>query len=273
MDARPDAAHRDLLIAGLGHVVVDGSPGSPCDPTPFLRVRKNRKFMGVQDDLAVVAAGRALAAAGLGSGSLGERAGLYLAVGYIPFEKADIDRLLEGSFDERGAFSMALFTTRGYGAVNPLLTFRCLSNMPAFHISVNTDLQGPYIVTYPGPGQLYLALEAAVRALAGGEVDVALVAGVNGLERAAGCVVIETEAHARARTAPAARARLADLAVSYRAHDPIEEPATGSDPPLGPAALPVALSLAAEAGETTFRHEVHARDGIDATSTWEIARA
>ena len=41
--------------------------------------------MGVQDDLAVVAAGQAAASAGLGN-ALGERAGLYLSVGYLPFE-------------------------------------------------------------------------------------------------------------------------------------------------------------------------------------------
>ena len=52
-----------------------------------------------------------------------------------------------------------------FAALNPLLTFRCLSNMPAFHVSVNFDVQGPYFVTYPGAGQLYLALEEAVDAL------------------------------------------------------------------------------------------------------------
>ena len=78
------------MLTGLGHVL-----GAPCDPRLFLRVRKNRKFMGLQDDLAVVAAGRALESAGLADATLGERAGLYLAVGYIPFERADIDSLME----------------------------------------------------------------------------------------------------------------------------------------------------------------------------------
>src|SRR5207253_861874 len=96
-------------------------------------------------------------------------------------------------------------------------------NMPTFHVSVNFDVQGPYFVTYPGPGQFYLALEAACTALAEGEVDVALVGGVahqrnylvryhfsrlelpvaaEDLQDAAGCLVLERAGAARARGAP-----------------------------------------------------------------------
>src|SRR6266545_929174 len=175
MDKGARSITRDsVVVTGMGHVI-----SGLCDPTPYLKVRKNRKFMGVQDDLAVVAAGAALEHAALdaGHGGLGERVGLYLAVGYIPFEQSDIDQLLESSVDERG-FSMHRLSTVGYSQLNPLLTFRCLSNMPAFHISVNFDIQGPYFVTYPGPGQFYLALEEACRALLANAIDVALVAGV-----------------------------------------------------------------------------------------------
>ena len=37
--------------------------------------------------------------------------------------------------------------------------------MPAFHVSLNFDVQGPYVVGYPGIGQFYLALEEACAAL------------------------------------------------------------------------------------------------------------
>ena len=67
-----------LVVTGRGHVV-----SAQCDSTPYLKSRKNRKFMGVQDDMAVVAAGIALGDAGLRGelGRLGERVGVYLAVG------------------------------------------------------------------------------------------------------------------------------------------------------------------------------------------------
>jgi len=271
---------RDLVVTGVGHVV-----STPCDPSPFLKVRKHRKFMGGQDDLAVVAAGRAIASAGLGD-ALGERAGLYLATGYIPFERADIELLLAGSL-ENGRFSMARFSTEGYNAVNPLLTFRCLSNMPAFHVSVNFDLQGPYFVTYPGPGQFYVALEEASAALESGAIDVALVAGVahqdNFLVRhhfsrvdppaerlvdAAGCIVLERASRAGSR----ARGRFLERRLVYRPCDPLEDAIapreSGADGGLGPASLPVALSLR---GPGRFTHGILSRDGLEASSVWEFA--
>ena len=122
-----------IVVSGLG----EAGPGA--DARPLLKVRKMKKFMGVQDVLAVCAAGQALAQAGFGSGlgELSERTGLYLGVGFIPFEQDDIDRLLTDSIDEGGAFSTVRFSTGGYEAVNPLITFRCLSNMPAFHVSAS----------------------------------------------------------------------------------------------------------------------------------------
>src|SRR5262249_16911286 len=212
-----------LIATGVGVAL-----GAPCDPVPYLKVRKLRKFMGLQDDLAVVAAGRALHAAGRGA-ELGERAGLYLAVGAIPFDGAEIDALHAASSID-GRFSMHRFASEGYLVPDPLLTFRCLPNMPAFHVSVNFDVQGPYFVTYPGPGQLCGALDAASAALRTGTVDVALVVGVahqrnflvehhvrrllpprriEALRDAAGCLVLETAAHAAARGATA-RARMLD---------------------------------------------------------------
>src|SRR5216683_2228045 len=78
-----------------------------------------------------------LESAGRGGQALGERAGLYMAVGSIPFEREHTDLLLRRSIDPDGRVSMARFSTDAFGALNPLLTFRCLSNMPAFHVSVN----------------------------------------------------------------------------------------------------------------------------------------
>jgi len=268
----------------MGHVV-----SGPCDPTPYLKVRKNRKFMGVQDDLAVVAAGLALKQAGLGS-ELGERVGLYLAVGYIPFEQSDIDQLLKNSVDDSG-LSIRRLSTSGYSQLNPLLTFRCLSNMPAFHISVNFDIQGPYFVTYPGAGQFYVALEQACSALRFGMIDIAIIGGVahqqnflvehhfrriepaaDRLLDAGGCLISELAEHANQRGARV-RAVLREYNVRYRAHDPFRESLKpreiGADPAMGPASLPVALSLGRE---PKLRHEITGRDGINASSLWELVQ-
>jgi hypothetical protein len=282
MDQGSEAAAPDpVVVTGLGH-----AGPLPCDPAPYLKVRKNRKMMGPQDDLAVVAAGKALAAAGLGS-ALGERTGLYAAVGYIPFEESEIELLLQGSLEGQ-AFSMRRFSTEGYNAVNPLLTFRCLSNMPAFHVSANFDLQGPYFVSYPGPGQFYVALEEARAALAAGRNDVALVQGVahqqNFLVRhqfgrldppqvrlsdAAGCLILERADRAAGRS----RGRLLECAVSYQPADPFETGVapseSGADSAMGPASLPVALAQL-ESGR--LRHDLRSRDGFVASSLWSLER-
>ena len=50
------------------------------------------------------------------------------------FLRASWNPLLAASV-ENGAFSMPAFSTTGFRAVNGLLTFRCLPNMPAFHVS------------------------------------------------------------------------------------------------------------------------------------------
>jgi 3-oxoacyl-[acyl-carrier-protein] synthase II len=253
--------------------------------------------MGRQDDLAVVAAGRALQSASLAA-PLGERCGLFLTVGYIPFEADDIARLLEASLEE-GRFSMTRFAANAFGAINPLLTFRVLPNMPAFHVSLNFDIQGPYAVSYPGIGQFYGVLEDAWAALESRAIDVALVGGVadqrnflvehhfsrvappvdpSRLANAAAFMTIERAVDARARGA-AVRARLTGYRLGYAPAEPFSEIAPAEcvsrndacAPEVrqsGPASLAVAL---AQTSGGRVAHKARTRDGFTAESTWEIA--
>jgi beta-ketoacyl synthase-like protein len=294
------------VVTGLGHVVI-GPGDEPCDPMPYLKVKKLRKYMGVQDDLAVVAAAKALDSAGLlarsASEGLGERTGLYLAVGYIPFEKADLDPLLAASLDADGHFSMEAFSTAGFRTVNGLLTFRCLPNMPAYHVSTNFDIQGPYFVTYPGPGQFYVALEEALIALAEGTIDAALVGGVAHqrnflveshfarieppipaarLRDAAGFLTLERVGGAAVRRAPVL-AKLRGFGWRCVSPHPWDGPGpfcewfegdfTGprslSDE-LGPAALPVMLRVVPEQQVVNFVHILLSRDGLRGGSVWSF---
>ena len=285
---------RDLVVTGSGHVI-----GRNCDSTAFLKSRKSRKFMGRQDELAVIAASRAIQAAGHAlPAALGARCGLYLAVGFIPFEREDLDLLVDSSIAE-GAFSMKRFSTDAFSALNPLLTFRCLPNMPAFHVSLNIDVQGPYWVGYPGIGQFYLALEEAGAALAEGTIDLALVGGVadqenllvqhhfsrvdppvdpDSLRSSAAFVVVERRVDADRRGA-AVRARLLRGSLCYERADPFERSARYEErlafngaprdaAELGAASLGVALSTAL-AGPLT--HTTRSRDGFSAASEWEVA--
>jgi len=287
-----------VAVTGSGCCVLAAGEADTLDVSRLLKSRKMRKFMGKQDQLAVAAAGGALEARGLRPEELRGRTGIYLTVGYIPFERADIEAMARHSVDG-AAFSMQRFSTDGIDQVNPLLTFRCLPNMPAFHVSLNFNVQGPYHVAYPGAGQFYTALEEAFAALAAGAIDVALVGAVadqtNGLVEhhfarltpplpaadlgnAAAFLVVEDERGAAERGAPIA-ARLVDYRLAYAPAEPFDgrEPreclardglCAGTRPCLGPVSLPAALAATRGARVT---HNLRSRDGFDAASVWDVA--
>jgi 3-oxoacyl-(acyl-carrier-protein) synthase len=291
-----------IVVTGFGRVVLDGDEApSRCDPTPFLRSRKTRKYLGLQDDMAVVSAGSAADMAGLGR-NLGERAGLYVAVGYIPFHAADIDPVLEGSLQE-GQFSMQRFSSDGYLRAHPLTAFRCLPNMPAYHVSQSLDVQGPYFVTYPGPAQFHQAAELACQALASGEIDVALVGGVaaqknflvehhygripapvsaSKLRDASAFLVLEEHTRAAARGARA-HCCFESLSMAYTPFDPasawptpasethVDGDRISPDGELGAAALAVLVADFAASGHRRLEHFIRSRDGISARSVWSKA--
>jgi len=289
-----------LAVTGLGSALLPPfGEDRDADARSWLRNPKLFKFMGRQDRLAVIACGRALAAAGLGPRDLGPRAGVFLVAGYLPFDRPDIEALLAASMSN-GRLSMQAFSTTGIASLNPLLTFRCLPNMPAYHVSATFDIQGPYVTSYPGPGQLYGVVEAAAGELETGTVDVAVVCGVAHqrnflvqhhlgrleppvhaarLADAAGSLVLETHAHASRRGAEVA-ALLVDLDMTYRPFDPAVSPPSAGErcsgghlPPdreLGPASLPLALMDAAGHGHARFRHDLASRDGLVCSSVWDV---
>ncbi len=280
----------DFAVTGVGlcRPAVEG----PVDPRPLLKSPKTRKFMGLQDELAVVAAGRALADAGLGGVALGPRAGVFFVVGHIPFEQGDVDALLDASLGPDGALDMQRFSTAGMDAVSPLLTFRCLPNMPAYHVSANFDVQGPYFVGYPGVEQCYAALDEALAALSEGEIDVALVGGVahqrnflveahfarltpptgpEALFDAAAVLVIERVERATAR---GARMRAVGVA-SERVYAPVSpfvaDPGSAARNAAAEhaAALPLAVADALNAAPgALFEHHCRTADGFVGVSRW-----
>ena len=113
-----------IVVSGIGAI-----SNEVCNSTPFLKARKTRKFMGKQDEMAVVAAARALQSASMDM-QLGERCGLYMAVGYIPFEREDIDLLIDASLDE-GRFSLQRFATNAFTFLPPTATSIASTKMTA----------------------------------------------------------------------------------------------------------------------------------------------
>ncbi|MCH2581624.1 MAG: hypothetical protein MK133_10570 [Planctomycetes bacterium] len=300
---------RKIGVSGLGGIDLSAESDSDddLDVIPWLKSPKTKKFMGKQDQLAVIAAGRALRDAGIEEGALLEGAGVYLCVGYIPFEQQDLEPLVRDS-TAAGQFCMERFSAEVLEQGNPLLTFRCLPNMPIFHVSMNFGIQGSYFITYPGVGQYYLALERAVGDLRRGVVDLALVGAVadqdNFLVRqqlrrfsssgagsetdwsvvpdSAGCLCLELEDSARRRGGNP-RLELVSFGIEYEAPDLLAGPSTysekitlnrradavGNRPYHGASSLPLSLCQLSGAGTAEeIVHEVSTFDGFAATSCW-----
>lgn len=276
-----------MVVTGIG-VAHLGAGQRDSGVEPWLKNRKTRKFMGKQDELATAAAGRALQQAGLLGTPALTAAGVYLSVGHIPFERADIEAIARHSTAADGGFDMRAFATDGIEQVNPLLTFRCLPNMPAFHVSLNFAIQGPSFVSYPGIAQAYQALAQAVADLEDGQVTHALVGGVadqhnflvdfffdrvperQALQRtdAAGLFCLEPAAQARDRGAPVL-ARLVELQCGAATGAADRPPASGQAE-AHPAAL--ACWLAGRMGQAgPAEHRARSLEGFAMGSRWEIA--
>ncbi|MEW6733328.1 MAG: beta-ketoacyl synthase N-terminal-like domain-containing protein [Acidobacteriota bacterium] len=311
MDAQAEAGFPDsIVVSGLGAVVLSPKPSSyslPCNTElellPWLKSKKTRKFMGRQDQLAVIAAGLAVRSASIDEPMLRDHTGIYTSIGYIPFDRNDIELIARNS-QENGNFSMARFSVDGFGQVNPLLTFRCLPNMPAFHISLNLGIEGPYFVGYPGVGQFYIALQQAVSALLQNEIDIALVGGVADQNNflvlrhyhrfphfqsricadAAGFLCLERHQDLEKRGITA-KLVMSDYEIVYDPVDPMNIDQTHFESLkinndtfdvevagyLGAASLPVFLNwLYADRKIGEAMHRVAAMDGIYASSNWKL---
>ncbi len=283
-----------VITGGAELVLSDGACAS--DPLPYLRERKSRKYLGLQDALAVDVVGRALDEAKLGTCLPPERTGIYIAVGYIPFVEEDIEPVLAHSRAPDGTFSLEQFSSGGYRRAHPLLAFRCLPNMPAYHVAANFGVRGPYAVHYPSAGEFYLAFEEARSALVEHRIDVAIVLGVAhqrnllvehhlgrigtpvpaALIRDAGAsVILERLSDVGQRTAPIAE--LVDITTEYTPFDPMTQALAhreringidGGPLELGPSSMLVHSLRALRSGAQSVVHELEGRDGVSGRCTW-----
>lgn len=302
----PELPADPVKIVGYGLVAPEGlAPGNEtgCDVAPLLKDRKSIKFMSKQDKLGLAAAVAAVKHAGLGETELKTRTGIYLAMGILPFEQDQIEELGNHSATN-GKLDPQRYSTEAFQRMNPLLTFKCLPNMPVFHISYNLGIHGGYFITYPGVGQWFKALENACLDLRDGQIDYALVGAAadqrnmlvrhhvrrtdpGALDRLidSACVLVL----ARGEDPRPALATIRDLELSYEPTDPFQPSprlgAAGADglrrdggagsrgisAACGPVAAPLSVVLALQAGVTgEFRGEFSAPDGVGATFRLEI---
>ena len=164
-----------IILESYSSIALDGITEKDLDKEvlEYLLNRKDRKLMSKQDKLALVSAAKAWRQYGK-SEDVADRTGIYFCVGILPFEDRPLDKIAQNS-QEDGEFNYQKFSDDAFNSMNPLLTFKCLPNMPLFHISYNLGITGRYVMTYPGHQDLFESIIRAVDDLEAGLVDHAIV--------------------------------------------------------------------------------------------------
>lgn len=159
---RPSAALALLRDARAG-VVEAAAPGT------WLKRKKDLRLLARAAQLALPAAGRALAAF---AGDF-ETLGLFVAVGREPPDEGDAEASL-AAMAKDGELDRALLGGPGRALYPPLLPLRTLPNMVLAHVSIQHGVRGENGTWAGGPEAGAQAYRAAVRAVAEGRAPLAL---------------------------------------------------------------------------------------------------
>ena len=146
------------------------------DPLQYVRHKKFIKVMSRDIQLGVSAAALAMRDAGLKKGSIeAERLGVEFGAGRIsttPDELVEAVRHCSGVEHE---FQYTRWGGNSMGDIAPLWMLRQLPNMPACHVSIEFDAQGPNNTITSRDSSALLALAEAVRVIERDAADVMLV--------------------------------------------------------------------------------------------------
>jgi 3-oxoacyl-[acyl-carrier-protein] synthase II len=150
------------------------------DPTKWLYNPKFVKVMSRDVQLGVSSASLAMKDAGLAAGDVEpERLGVDFGCGRISTRPEDLVEAVRETLDGNRAFAATRWGEDGLGKVTPLWLLKRLPNMPACHVSMEFDAQGPNNTITSRDSSALLALDEAVRTIERGAADV-MIAGACG---------------------------------------------------------------------------------------------
>jgi 3-oxoacyl-[acyl-carrier-protein] synthase II len=147
-------------------------------PEKFITQRKSLKVMARDIQFAVAAASQAIDDGGARALTADrERFGVIVGSGVLNHELDELAYSVQGSLGEDGRLDLKKFGEEGMRALFPLWLLKYLPNMPACHISVLFDLQGPNNTITTGPSAGLQAIGEAFRIIQRGSADLMVAGG------------------------------------------------------------------------------------------------
>jgi 3-oxoacyl-[acyl-carrier-protein] synthase II len=147
------------------------------EPKAYVAQRKSLRIMARDIQLAVGAAKLALDHSGAEKKVDPARIGVNCGAGLIATELEDLGVPVHSSIDGRGKFDIHKWGLEGMEQLYPLWMLKYLPNMPACHISIQHDAQGPNNSVTAGEASALLAIGEAFRIVARDQADMFLAGG------------------------------------------------------------------------------------------------
>ncbi len=143
-------------------------------------LRKMRKYMARDIQLAVAAAQIAVADAGLATGGVDPtRFGIDLGAGLISSELDELAPAIAKAYESGDEFDFQAWGRESIGMMEPIWLLKYLPNMLACHISILIDCQGPSNTITEADASANLAVAEATRIIARGRADVMIAGGAD----------------------------------------------------------------------------------------------
>ncbi len=145
------------------------------DPEKFIVQKKAIKVMARDIQLAVAAASLAMDDAGVKNLTTDrERFGVIVGSGVLNHELDELAASVKNSLGTDGKLDLKKFGEEGMPALFPLWLLKYLPNMPACHVSILFDLQGPNNTITTGASSGLQAVGEAFRIIERGSADLML---------------------------------------------------------------------------------------------------
>jgi 3-oxoacyl-[acyl-carrier-protein] synthase II len=143
-------------------------------------LRKKKKYMARDIQLAVAAAQLAVNDAGLVEGGVEPpRIGIDLGAGLISSELDELAPAIFHAFEQTRSFDFQAWGRESIGMIEPIWLLKYLPNMLACHISILMDCQGPSNSITEADASANLAIAEAARIIGRGRADVMIAGGAD----------------------------------------------------------------------------------------------